>query len=113
MTLSTTTLSLTESVWLNDSDICSLAHIVEVSGLAEQDIMDLVETGILEPAKADPGNYFFRTDCVAIARTARRLRDDFELNPNGLALALNLLQRVSQLEQELASLRAKASGRRK
>jgi len=105
------TVSRTESVWLNSSDICSLAHIVEVSGLAEHDILDLVETGILEPANDDPENYFFRVDCIVVARTARRLRQDFELNSDGLALALNLLRRVSQLEKELAGLRLKKNTR--
>lgn len=100
-----TTVHISESIWLNNSDICSLAHIIEVSGLAEHDILDLVEAGILEPTNDDPHNYFFRVDCIVIARKARRLRDDFELNPDGLALALNLLRRVSLLEQELASLR--------
>lgn len=105
------TVSIAESVWLNESDICSLAHIVDVSGLAERDILDLVETGILEPTNDDPSNYFFRVDCIVVARTARRLRDDFELNPDGLALALNLMRRVSQLEKELAGMRSKSTGR--
>lgn len=101
------TVSMTESIWLNSSDICSLAHIVEVSGLTEHDVLDLVETGILEPANDDPRNYFFCVDCIVVARTARRLRDDFELNADGVALALSLLRRVSRLEQELAGLRTK------
>lgn len=100
-----TTVHLSESIWLNSSDICSLAHITEVSGLTEHDILDLVEAGILEPTNDDPNNYFFRVDCIVIARKARRLRDDFELNPDGLALALNLLRRVERLEQELARIR--------
>jgi chaperone modulatory protein CbpM len=102
-----TTVHISESIWLNDSDLCSLAHIVEVSGLAEHDVLDLVEAGILEPTNDDPHNYLFRIDCIVMARKARRLRDDFELNPEGLALALNLLRRVNQLEQELAGLRTK------
>lgn len=102
-----TTVHVSESIWLNSSDICSLEHIIEVSGLAEQDILDLVDAGILEPANQDSHNYFFRVDCIVLARKARRLRDDFELNSDGLALALNLLRRVDQLEQELAGLRPK------
>jgi chaperone modulatory protein CbpM len=104
MTISLT-ISTSESIWLNNSDICSLAHIAEVSGLTEHDILDLVEAGILEPTNSDSHNYFFRTDRIAVARMARRLRDDFELNANGLALALNLLQQIRDLEDELASLR--------
>ena len=49
--------------------------------------------------------------CVAaalpVARLARRLRDDFELDRAGLALALRLMQRIDTLEQEVERLRAR------
>lgn len=38
---------------------------------------------------------------------ARRLRDDFELDRAGLALALRLMQRIDALEQEIVRLRAR------
>lgn len=53
------TQDITESVWLNTSDICSLEHIAEVSGLSQEDILDLVHTGVLPPSSHDRGNYFF------------------------------------------------------
>ncbi|TFL08472.1 hypothetical protein CSC67_20630 [Pusillimonas caeni] len=98
---------ITESVWLNASDICSFEHVVEVSGLSAQELRELIETGIIEPSNDDPGNYFFHTQCIVVARKARRLRDDFELDTRGLALALNLLRRVDDLETEIARLRAR------
>lgn len=98
---------ITESVWLNTSDICSLDHIAEVSGLSPEDIHDLVHTGVLRPSNQDPGNYFFHTECVVIARKARRLRDDFELDAQGLAVAMRLLRRVEALEAELAGLKSR------
>lgn len=96
---------ITESVWLNTSDICSLEHIAEVSGLSQEDILDLVNTGVLPPTNQDRGNYFFYTECVVIAHRARRLRDDFELDTQGLAVAMRLLRRVDELEAELANLK--------
>ncbi|TEA77600.1 chaperone modulator CbpM [Allopusillimonas ginsengisoli] len=101
------TVHITETVWLNASDICSLEHIVEVSGLSQQDVLDLVDTGILKPSNDDPHNYFFHTECVVLARRARRLRDDFELDPSGLTLAMRLLRRMDELESELQALRAR------
>jgi chaperone modulatory protein CbpM len=41
-----------------------------------------------------------------VARTARRLRDDFELDTRGLGVALKLLERVADLESENLALRA-------
>jgi chaperone modulatory protein CbpM len=45
------------------------------------------------------------------ARTAFRLRHDFELDEQGLAVALALLERVRDLEAELDALRAQLPGR--
>ena len=102
-----TTIHITESVWLNASDICSFDHLVETSGLTRSDLLDLVEAGIIEPSNQDPNDYLFPSSCIVIARTARRLRDDFELESRGLALALNLIRRADRLEAELADMRAR------
>ena len=101
------TIRITESIWLNASDICSLEHIVEVSGLTADDVQDLISNGVLHPSNDDPANYFFHTDCVVVARKARRLRDDFELDSHGLALAMRLLDRIDDLQAQLQALRAR------
>jgi chaperone modulatory protein CbpM len=44
-------------------------------------------------------------------RTARRLRNDFELDINGVALVLSLLERVRILESEVRDLHARAPQR--
>jgi len=100
------TVHITESIWLNASDICSFEHLIQVSGLSPDALLDLIEAGVIEPTNRDPANYFFTVDCIVIARTARRLRDDFDLDPQGLALAINLTQRIDKLEAELHRLRA-------
>lgn len=99
------TVHITESIWLNASDTCSFEHVVEVSGLSREELRDLVETGVIEPTGSEKGEYRFHTHCIAVARRARRLRDDFELNTQGLSLALALLRRIDDLEEELASRR--------
>lgn len=103
-------LHITESVWLNTSGSCTLQHLLDVSGLTEDNIHDLIDTGIIEPSNRDPSNYYFPANTIVIARTARRLRDDFELDSDGLLLALNLLRRVDHLETEIAALRARLIG---
>lgn len=100
------TVHITESVWLNASDICSFEHLAQVSGLAPDTLLDLIDAGVLEPSNQDPANYFFPVSCIVVARTARRLRDDFELDAQGLALAVNLMHRIDTLEAELHRLRA-------
>ncbi|RTZ48161.1 hypothetical protein EKL30_04205 [Candidimonas sp. SYP-B2681] len=98
---------ITESVWLDANDMCSFEHLVQVSGLTNDNLLDLIDAGVIKPANDDPANYSFPVSCIVLARTARRLRDDFELDSEGLALAVNLLQRIEALQSELHELRAK------
>jgi chaperone modulatory protein CbpM len=52
-------MQVTHAVWLNDTAVCSIEHLVEVSGLSPDDIRDLVEDGVMAPADAsDPGAGF-------------------------------------------------------
>ncbi len=98
---------ITESIWLNADNLCSFEHLVQVSGLTNDNLLDLIDAGVIKPANEDPANYFFPISCIVLARTARRLRDDFELDSEGLALAVNLLQRIESLQSEIHDLRAK------
>jgi chaperone modulatory protein CbpM len=95
----------TEVLWLDEHRAVSLTELVEVSGLRETELLELVSTGAL-PARDEPGGLAFSARVVTMARTACRLRDDFELDTRGLAVALRLLERVHELEGEVARLRA-------
>lgn len=95
-----------DAVWLNDAGSCTMVHLLEVSGLDEGELQLLIDSGALAPLQEAGGTPAFAASAMLVARTARRLRDDFELNPNGLALAMRLLARVEALEQELDRLRA-------
>lgn len=94
-------MQVTPAVWLNDTAVCSIEHLVEVSGLSLDEISNLVEDGVMAPADASNPATGFHLIHVLTARQARRLRDDFELDRNGLALALTLLRRIESLEQAL------------
>lgn len=94
-------LYITESIWLNATDTCSFEHIVEVSGLSREDLHLLVEAEVIRPERADMRHNRFPTDCIVLARKAKRLQEDFELDTDGLILAANLLKRINELEARL------------
>jgi chaperone modulatory protein CbpM len=96
----------TEVVWLDEHRVVTLTELVEVSGLRETELLELVSTGALPARDAPGGGLSFNARVVTLARTACRLRDDFELDTRGLAVALRLLERVHDLEGELSRLRA-------
>jgi chaperone modulatory protein CbpM len=99
-------MSETEVLWLDEHRAISLTELVEVSGLREEELLDLVHSGALPSRDAPGGGLAFSARVITMARTACRLRDDFELDTRGLGVALRLLERVRDLEFEIARLRA-------
>jgi chaperone modulatory protein CbpM len=97
------TLELTHAVMLDAAQVCELEHLIEVSGLTPDEMDDLVENGLVAPSAAQPAPRVFHLVHVVTVLRARRLRDDFELDRNGLTLAMTLLRRIDELEQKLAA----------
>jgi chaperone modulatory protein CbpM len=98
---------VTDSIWLDDSDVCTVEQLAEVSGLSIEEIDDLIENGVITPVDDSAQPKSFRLHYMVTARTARRLRDDFELDRHGVALALTLLGQIDDLETELQAARVR------
>ena len=97
----------TETVWLDERGTITLVELSQCSGLSETELRDLVELGAIEPLDATAPEPSFGTRCIVAARTACRIRNDFELDTQGLALVLSLLERVEELESALQRLDAR------
>ena len=98
---------LTEAVWLDEHGAITLVELSQCSGLSEDELRDLVELGALHPTDPDAPELSFTAKCISAARAASRLRNDFELDSQGLALVLSLLERVEELESALQRLNAR------
>lgn len=98
-----------EGFWLTEEHRISLAELVEISGLSEQELRELVDYGAISPV--DPGSpqWMFTAKCVTTVRAACRLRASFDLEPHGVALAISLLDRIHDLEEQIAELQARMS----
>lgn len=97
---------LTEVLWLDEHHELSLQELAELSGLPEPELRELVDCGAITPLAPEVPAWIFGADCVTAARTAARLRRDFDLDTKGLALALTLIDRVRALEERLRRLDA-------
>jgi chaperone modulatory protein CbpM len=86
---------------LEEERVIALEELLVASGLAREELVELVEFGVLEPA-GDARN--FPGHALRLARRAARLRDDFGLNAPGMALALAYLERIDALERRLRGL---------
>jgi chaperone modulatory protein CbpM len=95
-----------DALWLDEQRVVSLAELVEISGLTREELTELVHGGAIPVREIHDHGWTFSARVVSVARTACRLRDELELDLSGLTVALRLLDRVQELEGEIAHLRA-------
>ena len=81
-------------------------QLVTASGLPEVEVRELVRYGALIPRDPDAPIWTFEARWLVVARTACRLRHDFELDAHGLSVVLSYVERIDALEAELRRLRA-------
>ena len=81
-------------------------QLVSASGLPEVDVRELVRYGALVPRDPAAPVWTFEARWLVVARTASRLRHDFELDAHGLSVVLSYVERIDTLEAELRRLRA-------
>jgi chaperone modulatory protein CbpM len=101
------TIEHTEVLWLESRTDYSVDELIEMSGLPRALLEELIECGALPTAGRTTA--CFATESVVLARAASRLREHFELDEQGLAVAVSLLRRVRALESELSDARARAA----
>ena len=91
-----------EITWL------SLGEFTEISGLSSAQVQELVELGVLSPSGASAREWLFNHQSMALARRLRRLQQDLDLDLDlqALALGYRLLERITELENQLCRERA-------
>lgn len=95
-----------EATLLEEHIQIALDELERASGLTGAEIIELVEYGVFEPQGARPREWRFAARCIAIGRTAHRLRSDFELSAAGVALMLSFRERIEELERQIRALEA-------
>ena len=96
-----------EAVWVEERRTVSTAELLEIAGLSEGELRDLVDLGALTPIGGHTPDWIFGGNAIITVQTARRLRDDFELDSHGLSVALSLMERIRELESQLRLVRAR------
>lgn len=93
------------ALWPDDQAPLSFSELIERSGLSERELRELIDCGLIAPLPRP--EEAFHAECLVLIHRARRLRNDFDLNAEGLALVFSLLERVRDLQDELCRLRAR------
>ena len=96
-----------EAVTLDEQGFVTLEQLALAAELPVEELRALVDYGALAPVDPAATSWTFTASWVVVARTAGRLRRDFELDAHSLSVVLRYVQRVEALEAELRSLRAR------
>jgi chaperone modulatory protein CbpM len=87
---------------LIDDDITlSLTEICRSCGMSHETIEAWVFEGVLQPQGTQPQEWRFDGPMLRRARLAQQLAHEMEVNAPGIALALDLLERIDSLQAEL------------
>lgn len=97
---------LSQMLWFEEHAV-SLSELAELTGLPGGVLEELVSLGAIAPIDASSAEPRFGASALSAARHARRLHEDFDLDPQALPLVLGLLDRIDALEQQLQALRAR------
>jgi chaperone modulatory protein CbpM len=96
----------TKITWIEGSIVeeevhMSILEISQASRAPEDLIMAWVSEGVLSPAGSSPEDWRFSGESLKRAKTAAHLSHDLELNTPGVALALDLLDEINRLRNQL------------
>ena len=98
---------IVEAVTLDEQGFVTLDQLVEAADIPVEELRALVDYGALAPVDPAATSWTFTASWVVVARTAGRLRRDFELDAHSLSVVLRYVQLVEALEAEVRALRAR------
>lgn len=93
-----------KGILLDESSQFTLDELCRLCTTERAHIVAFVAEGVVE-AQGDEGQWRFTATAVRRARTALRLERDLEINLSGVALALELMDEIQKLRQELQARR--------
>lgn len=88
-----------------DLNLLQICHFCEMS---KEAVIELVEEGIVEPTGGSKVEWRFSFTTVERVKKINRLRKDFELTLAGVGLAMQLLDRIEELERTLERIRGQS-----
>ena len=82
----------------------TLGELSQQAGIEAEQILAMVEEGIIEPLQEAQGAWSFSTDSLYRVATVIRLQRDLQVNLAGAALALQLLDELTSLRSRVQTL---------
>jgi len=86
---------------LDDQIRFSLFEFCEYGKVSAEQVIEMVNEGILEPSGASVYDWVFDATALKRLHTTRHLQRDLDINLAGAALAVQLLEEIEILRQRL------------
>lgn len=93
-----------EGVIVTEDEYVSLIHLCHNCNHSEEEIIELVEEGILEPIDNTEHEWRFHYKAISRIKKVKRLQRDFELDLTATGLIIHLLDRIEELESKFDEL---------
>lgn len=81
--------------------LLNLDEIIHASHLTHEIIIEMIDYHVLEPSGHSPETWLFDDLCLKRAKMAASFYHDLEINMAGIALAIDLLEQIDDLESRL------------
>jgi chaperone modulatory protein CbpM len=95
-----------ELLWLDERETVTLSELARACGLTQDELHELVEYGAVAPVESRQAQPVFSAASVPGMRAAGKLRRDFDLDLFAVAMLVEYLDRIENLERRIASLEA-------
>ncbi len=102
--MSKTVVNYLECQVVEDDIRLTLLELCQATHASEETITSLVQEGVLEPVGQQPQEWQFTGPSLRRAKLAQQLTEEMEINTPGVALALDLLERIDTLQAQLTRL---------
>jgi chaperone modulatory protein CbpM len=86
---------------LDEANEVTLAELTRTCRVHAEWVMELIDEGVIEPLAPGGPQWRFASTTIVRIEKARRLQRDLGVNLAGIALALQLLDRIEALEARL------------
>ena len=86
---------------LDETVSLSLGELCHASSLCAEEVIAMVDEGLLEPGGSSPTDWRFPATSLYRVHVALRLQRDLQVNLAGVALALDLLDELRSLRERL------------
>ena len=90
---------------MSNTLVIDMQELCEVVDLPAAFVIEIVEHGIVEPQGRQPDEWLFDSAALSIARRAVKLHHELQMEWDGVALALDLLEELEEVRAENRMLR--------